>query len=77
VGERLSSGLQIRVQRFESAPGLQHFVSKTVDGQRMPPKGPKDIHFLVALREKNPWVGRFFFVIGVLLFGYLLVDLMI
>jgi hypothetical protein len=43
----------------------------------MPPKGPRDIHFLVALREKNPWVGRFFFVIGVLLFGYLFVDLMI
>ena len=40
----------------------------------MKPRGPKDLHFLVALREKNPWVGGVFFVIGVVFFGYLLFE---
>ena len=30
VGERLSSGLQIRLQRFESAPGLQTIPSPLI-----------------------------------------------
>jgi len=34
-----------------------------------------DIHFLVALRDKNPWVGRLFFLLGIILFGYLFYDL--
>lgn len=36
------------------------------------PRGPKDLHWLVALREKNAFVGVFFFAIGVVLFGYLM-----
>jgi hypothetical protein len=34
-----------------------------------------DIYFLVALRDKNPWVGGLFFLLGILLFGYLFYDL--
>ena len=34
-----------------------------------------DINFLVALRDKNPWVGGLFFLLGILLFGYLFYDL--
>ena len=30
VGERLSSGLQIRVHQFESGPGLQYFNQKRI-----------------------------------------------
>ncbi|MGB0631170.1 MAG: hypothetical protein ACPGRZ_10785 [Alphaproteobacteria bacterium] len=41
----------------------------------MPPNGPRDLHFLVALREKNAWVGAVFFIFGVLFFGYLFIDL--
>jgi len=36
------------------------------------PRGPKDLHWLVALREKNSFVGALFFAIGVGLFGYLM-----
>ena len=36
------------------------------------PRGPKDLHWLVALREKNGVVGALFFAIGVGLFGYLM-----
>jgi hypothetical protein len=36
------------------------------------PRGPKDLHWLVALREKNGFVGVLFFAIGVALFGYLM-----
>ena len=34
-----------------------------------------DIHFLVALRDKNPWAARLFFLLGILLFSYLFYDL--
>lgn len=37
----------------------------------MKQKGPTDLHWLVALRENNPWIGMLFFVIGVCFFGYL------
>ena len=38
------------------------------------PKGPKDLHWLVALREKNAFTGIVFFVFGVGLFGYLMFE---
>lgn len=38
------------------------------------PKGPKDLHWLVALRERNTFTGVLFFAIGVGLFGYLMFD---
>lgn len=39
-------------------------------------KGPKDLHWLVALREKNAFAGVFFFAVGVVLFGYLMIQVL-
>ena len=55
VGERLSSGLQIRVHQFESGPGLQSF-----DQKRIYPEIPLPNFEFVGL--SLPRVGVTFFV---------------
>jgi hypothetical protein len=38
---------------------------------QMKQKGPRDLHWLVALRQNNAIIGTLFFLIGVGFFGYL------